>query len=553
MPVPSAGSRSYARACSDARLFLLVIVTMGEVLQGGLIFGWNGLALMIKAQDNFDDGCPAPVTVKGRVETCKSQETKLALIFVLGAFAVNFGPLIVGPILDRIGPRIMSAVGTAINALGLILFGISHSNGANAFEAAAIFVGLGGLAYHLGLFSICSLFPRHRGLVSACLCGGFVGSGMIFQILKVVATGLGNTRRVYVTILLVYSAVVTLWIPLSLWLLPMTAMKVGQRYVRTSTWRFALVSYDCDDQAALKQPAKSPHAHASPPHEPCQNLEPARQQPLHQLRAAKLASTDPPNAPTMPRRTFADLELGEEGSLKQVPVANLAAARRPEGQQGMVLRESQRFAQLKNKTFWQQICTPEAIGMTLIFTINVFCLQYYLGSARLQLEQKHDDRLTYTNLVSIIVACGAAFIPLTGYLLDRLGFGITLAIINAAGVLTSLLEAVPNLPLQALTFALWCFTRFIMYATFYTVCGSCFGYKNFGKIIGVTNAANGLAGLLAIPLNSFAIDMLHSRYWILNISQAIILLPLFGFCYKMWVWERRDVIDYQITPVSETN
>ena len=45
--------------------------------------------------------------------------------------------------------------------------------------------GLGGITFHLGQFHIGSLFPRARGVVSGCAVGGFVGSGIIFLLLKV--------------------------------------------------------------------------------------------------------------------------------------------------------------------------------------------------------------------------------------------------------------------------------------------------------------------------------------------------------------------------------
>jgi hypothetical protein len=46
--------------------------------------------------------------------------------------------------------------------------------------------GLGGITWHLGQFHIGSLFPWARGVVSGCAVGGFVGSGIIFLMLKVI-------------------------------------------------------------------------------------------------------------------------------------------------------------------------------------------------------------------------------------------------------------------------------------------------------------------------------------------------------------------------------
>jgi hypothetical protein len=45
-------------ARADARLGILIIAVLGEIFQGGLFFGWNALAIMIKDLGNYSDGCP---------------------------------------------------------------------------------------------------------------------------------------------------------------------------------------------------------------------------------------------------------------------------------------------------------------------------------------------------------------------------------------------------------------------------------------------------------------------------------------------------------------
>ena len=44
----------------------------------------------------------------------------------------------VGPVLDAWGPRFISVVGCGISVLGLVLFGVSHSGGFDAFVAASL-------------------------------------------------------------------------------------------------------------------------------------------------------------------------------------------------------------------------------------------------------------------------------------------------------------------------------------------------------------------------------------------------------------------------------
>ena len=80
--------------------------------------------------------------------------------------------------------------------------------------------------------------------------------------------------------------------------------------------------------------------------------------------------------------------------------------------------------------------------------MQVFCIQFYLGTTRLQLEHKGDDRHHYTNFANIIVSFGFVVIPVIGWLLDHKGYGVTMGTINCIGVICSVLEAIPSLRLQ---------------------------------------------------------------------------------------------------------
>ena len=83
-------------------------------------------------------------------------------------------------------------------------------------------------------------------------------------------------------------------------------------------------------------------------------------------------------------------------------------------------------------------------------TLQVFCIQFYLGTTRLQLEHKGDGlhHHRFTSFANIIVSFGFVCIPIIGWLLDKKGYGVTLGTINAIGVTVSVLQAIPSLKLQ---------------------------------------------------------------------------------------------------------
>lgn len=78
----------------------------------------------------------------------------------------------------------------------------------------------------------------------------------------------------------------------------------------------------------------------------------------------------------------------------------------------------------------------------------VVWVQFYLGTARLQLEHKGDSNHTFTAMANIVPAFGFLGIPVIGWLLDKKGYGYTMGTINFLGVLACLFEAMPSLGFQ---------------------------------------------------------------------------------------------------------
>ena len=46
---------------------------------------------------------------------CPTQESKLAVLWTVGIFALNFGPVFVGPILDWVGPKLTTVLGESLD------------------------------------------------------------------------------------------------------------------------------------------------------------------------------------------------------------------------------------------------------------------------------------------------------------------------------------------------------------------------------------------------------------------------------------------------------
>lgn len=53
----------------------------------------------------------ADIGTSGLQSQCAWQENKLAVLWTIGVFALNFGPVLVGPVLDWLGPKLTAFLG----------------------------------------------------------------------------------------------------------------------------------------------------------------------------------------------------------------------------------------------------------------------------------------------------------------------------------------------------------------------------------------------------------------------------------------------------------
>ncbi|KAL3151740.1 hypothetical protein ABBQ38_012718 [Trebouxia sp. C0009 RCD-2024] len=568
-------------AYRDCKVPLLLVTMMGDFVQGGLMFGWNALALALKGQNIYSGGCDTErKVVNGGL--CPTQESKLAVLWTVGIFALNFGPVFVGPILDWVGPKLTTILGTLLNMTGLILIGCSTQNGFNALPAGAVIIGLGGITYHLAQFHISNLFPGKRGLISSLYVAGFTGCGIIFYILYEIDQRLGESTAVFRGTIICYAFVCFLWIPLNLWMMPWTALRIGEVYVMTNKWRFKpmqRMDLGASNQQGISLTTQKSNSGAVngtavtaagvPIHEDhreafsnlglmqrvVSSSDPQWTQPDHTPRKRNLRNT---HSGVSSADGLSDIALSESGSptagahanghvsLAGLPLADVEVGTGRDSTQdvvwGPLVFEARRFVELRKKSLWQQFMSAESFGMGLFYTLNVFCIQFYLGTTRLQLEHKGDAQHHYTNFANIIVSFGFVVIPVIGWLLDHKGYGITLGTINCIGVIVSVLQAIPSLRLQVVTLILWAVGRFMLYSSYFAIFGALFGFTNFGKIVAIDNTFNGLVGLLQLPFTYWALHGLGGNFTLLNCLQIVVLLPLFAFCWYMYKWERQELV-----------
>jgi len=78
----------------------------------------------------------------------------------------------------------------------------------------------------------------------------------------------------------------------------------------------------------------------------------------------------------------------------------------------------------------------------------------------------------------------------------------------------------PHAAPQIVTLVVWCAGRFFLYTSYYSIFGALFGFTNFGRMVAIDNAVNGLFGLLQLPLTNWGINGLGGNFTAINLLQA---------------------------------
>ncbi|KAK3259718.1 hypothetical protein CYMTET_31299 [Cymbomonas tetramitiformis] len=96
-----------AKQTHDASVAVVCVAFALELLQGGTIFGWNALRLLLRDEDVYRDRCDSDEHGE-----CNARDLGLQSLWTAGIFSLNFGAALTGPLMDRKMP------GTDVKAFG---------------------------------------------------------------------------------------------------------------------------------------------------------------------------------------------------------------------------------------------------------------------------------------------------------------------------------------------------------------------------------------------------------------------------------------------------
>eukprot|EP01026_Neomeris_dumetosa_P012396 TRINITY_DN14322_c0_g2_i2.p2 TRINITY_DN14322_c0_g2~~TRINITY_DN14322_c0_g2_i2.p2 ORF type:complete len:203 (-),score=5.16 TRINITY_DN14322_c0_g2_i2:353-925(-) len=171
--------------------------------------------------------------------------------------------------------------------------------------------------------------------------------------------------------------------------------------------------------------------------------------------------------------------------------------------------------------------------MAIYYTIAIILLQFYTGTVRYQLEEKGDHDHFYTDLTGPMQALGFIGVPIIGWLLDDVGFGVTFLVVLLLIIIDVWFQMIPNLQVQWVTLIVWSVSRFALNSSYYSVMGSIFGFTHFGKLVGVKSFFTALFSFLQYPLLLLVVYQFGGDFLYIHIFEIVILSCLIPFCVRM--------------------
>ena len=91
-----------------------------------------------------------------------------------------------------------------------------------------------------------------------------------------------------------------------------------------------------------------------------------------------------------------------------------------------------------------------------------------------------------------------------------------------------------------LNFALWAAARYLLYSSFFTIIGSIFSYRSFGRIVALISTAAGLLGLLQLPVTDVIVKDLDRDFLPSQIGSVVLVTLLYIPAVAMYRFERMD-------------
>ena len=574
-------------------------ILLSSTLTSGTAFGWPSLKLILEDEGVMRDACPGSNATF--TADCTARQLNFTTIYMGGFFSLLASRLVFGIALDYVGPRWSSCVGIIMVLAGAVCLALGDSLG--PLFAGFALIGFGGPGLHVSAFHVSNLFPaqKRRGVISS-FSGAFGLSGVLFVPFRLLYVG-GVTRAAIFIGWAVAVAVIFVVVFLSQPMRSFRPGQIVRRrrllvvdggggdggsdggsgsgkggQVNPS----AQVTASTSSASSTPATTSAPSFLSSPPgtddtltnddtdgptkctllvinastgtgHE--------EQEIGEQVGGDEQRNNDPAGGVVASSREH----HGDAGSDKQrrgggtgtyqSPMQRMGIGRMgkfttpssnsgtstPPAATGLVKDEGLFPADLRDRQLWPQVKTFEAVGVTMFLSLSFLNMTFYVSNSREILNLLGDGATgnTFVVVFNMLSAFGIVFTPLTARLLSRMGLVFTMYVVVGSSILYGVLTFVPSLEAQVLTFMVWSFARFTLWAAYFSFLPAAFGFRTFGRINGIISVASAVVNLLNYPLTALSLSLGSFAPVIGGLTVVQALLAVFPVCLHVRRGRRR--------------
>lgn len=447
---------------------------------GGLMFGWPSLMLMLQSEDQFAERChgtPAP---------CAAQESIYHWIWTVASSTCLASSLLTGLLLDALGPRFAATVCALGMVLGVFLIAVHDSKTFNVLLPGMILISALGPGVQNACVHTSNLF-KSRSTASSMIIGSFNVSYAVFLLLELVHRQFGTARRQLFLSLCVFVAVAAVLAFLVMPAKPFT-------------------------EASKKKKSKRPEGDSL------------------------LAGGFGPGGDVSPGGSEGSPSLNRQAS-PQVSAATLTVGRARRTVLVTVL--------LKEAPLHHQVMSSPFLNLLVWTTVAMFWMNFYIGTVASRLGRGgsvqvagEEGREKFIELFNLLSPAGVLFLPVIGYIFDKVSFPLGLLITQGFGVLFAGLLLVHTRVALICAWVAYTLFRNCAFATLFSFLTHYLGFQNLGVLVGLCLLVSGLVSMLQpLILRLIALD-LNGQYLYVNYLQFASMVLLLYFPVWSFLRER---------------
>lgn len=459
------------------------------LMASGIIFGFAALKPVLIQEGIYSELCGPEYNIIND-EPCVEQDMKLNSMFTISSALTNMMALIVGWILDNMGPRICGIIGATVLSLGSLMFikATVLIPFIDAYLIGYIALAIGGPFVFISCFQLANCFPKRSGTILALLTGSFDSSSALFLIYRILYRKSGNSfslSKFFTLYLLVPIFILTC----QLTIMPRDSYKTIGTVVKLGVEELDENGNEIEEH--IENNDQTPEADANHIDE---------EQPL--LRRRKSA-----------------LEIATETRLK-------------ENTGGI-------FGILHEYTAMEQIKSPWFYLMLAFASIIMVRINYFIATIRSQEEyllNNKEQSVLLNHIFDVLLPIGGiCAVPFIGMILDNVKTINVIQLLCYISVTVGLFGILPK--------SFWGnFVGIVLFALYrpfyYTVvsdyCSKVFGFTTFGTVYGLLTCVCGVFSLTQNVLDQWTHEYFDMNPIPVNIL-VIILTLVAGFSLEKYV------------------